>query len=171
MMATPLDPSTLLERVVLIARSNLGYGEVGGNNRGKFIRLIGGDELSVDDPAWCALFAGYCYRRAYEILRPYDKQPAWLFRRYPTPEAGARNLVTQLATVGRSFEDPDLCTPGDLVLWKRKGGHHVAVVEWVEDGLVHTIEGNVGRYPAKVKRLVHDVVNEDAFVTFASIKH
>lgn len=47
------------------------------------------------------------------------------------------------------------------MVWRRgltKG--HIGVVESVDDGLVHTIEGNVGGYPAKVRRLVHDVRKE-----------
>jgi len=168
-MSAPINTGALLDRVLLIARNQLGYGETTGNNRGRFIEVIGGDKLSVEDPAWCALFAGYCYRTAYAGLRPGEQPPAWLFRHGSVPEAGAHNLVMGMGKAGRLFTDPHQASQGDLVLFSRKGGHHVALVEWGHADLTHTIEGNVGKFPAKVKRLIHDVTNEDSFVTFASI--
>jgi hypothetical protein len=160
----------LLERVILFARANIGYGETEANNRGPFIDAIGGNKLTLKDPQWCALYAGYCYRKAYAALTPAPAPPAWLFRRPGVPEPGALRLVTGLASVGGDFGDPTKAVPGDLVLWKRTGGHHVGVVESVEDDIIRTIEGNVGRFPAKVKRLMHDVGREPHFKYFATLR-
>src|SRR5688572_30568815 len=151
-------------KAVEVAKNNLGYGETTANNSGLFITAIGGKE----GMEWCALFAGHCYRRAYELLN-LDK-PAWLYRRPGVAEPGARRLWNGLAAAGRKFKDPGYAAGGDLVLWTRKGGCHIAIIERVdEDDIVHTLEGNVGRYPAKVKRLSHDVTKEPHFVGFASL--
>lgn len=183
---TDVDRITQL-RTLAVERAvaNLGYGETEGNNRGRFIEEIGGKYLSEEDPDWCALFAGHNYRRAYAIallgkaaLAPFDMPRGWLYRSAPTigrpdgvPEPGALRLVTALGKVGCHFTDPMLASFGDLVLWKRPGGHHVAIIEFVDDdNLIHTIEGNVGRYPAKVKRLTHDVTKEPHFRRFASLR-
>ncbi len=52
------------QKVVYVAQKNLGFKETEGNNSGKFIRAMGGK----DGDNWCATFAGYCYRRAYQIV-------------------------------------------------------------------------------------------------------
>lgn len=145
------------ERALVVARANLGYGEQGANNRGRFVEAIGG----AQGAPWCAAFAGYCYRRAYWLEG--SEPGSWLFRRPSVPETGARALVKAMGRAGRLFKDPSEARPGDLVCWARGLGWsgHVGVVELVDaDGLVHTIEGNVGAYPSKVRRLVHDVSKE-----------
>ena len=91
-------------------------------------------------------------------------------------EPGARALVRAIANWspagGNQFEDPKLVLPGDLVLWKRDGGHHVGLV-WHpnSDGTVATVEGNVDPFPATVRDLVHDVHHEPHFVCFARPPH
>lgn len=183
---TDVDRITQL-RTLAVERAiaNLGFGETEGNNRGRFIEEIGGKYLSEEDPDWCALFAGHCYRRAYAIallgkaaLAPFDMPRGWLYRTAPTigrpdgvPEPGALRLVTGLGKVGCWFTDPTLAWPGDLVLWKRRGGHHVAIVEYFPvRGVIETIEGNVGHYPAVVQRMKHDVTKEPHFKRFASLR-
>lgn len=150
------------ELVVYVARKNLGGGETTANNSGRFIDLIGGKS----GEEWCAAFAGYCYQRAHELAG----QPMPFAR-----SLGAKRLTKNLAAVGVKFTDPTLALPGDLICWHRKTGliswqGHVGIVERVDpDGLVHTIEGNVGRYPSKVRRFVHDVSKERLFL-FASLR-
>lgn len=160
------------ELVVHVAASNIGFGETTGNNRGRFIDLIGGELISTDNPEWCALFAGYCYRRAYQLLG--QTEPAWLFRRPGVPEPGARRLVRGLGDMAGmyTYENSRLVKPGDLGLLERKGGHHVFVVEKQIEGVVHTIAGNEGRFPSKVKRTVRfkDGRNEKNFVCFAGLR-
>lgn len=151
-------------RAVNVAIKNLGFGETTANNRGLFIRAIGGK----DGMEWCALFVGHCYRRAYEMAG--QEPPPWLYRRPGVAEPGALRLVSGLSKIGTHFVSPNHAQPGDLALWRRSGGHHVAIVEYEEDDVVHTIEGNVGRYPAKVKRLAHDVTKEPHFKGFAGLR-
>lgn len=159
---TTLAEGLRLEAARVAAR-NLGCGEVGGNNTGPLIEAMGG--RAGDD--WCALFAGYCYRRAAQLLKL--PPPLWCWRGakdYKVIETAAKRLGRQMAaSLGAiKFLDPSLARAGDLVVWHRtavpwKG--HVGIVERVDpDGILHTIEGNVGKFPAKVKRLVHDVSKE-----------
>lgn len=161
-----MTPSLIAEKAVYVARKNLGFGETTANNKGPFIEAIGGKQ----GMEWCALFAGHCYRRAYQLLG--EEPPAWLYRRPGVAEPGALRLCSGMRDAATSFfwTEPEDAHPGDLVLWRRSGGHHVAVVESVSDGLIHTIEGNVGKWPAKVKRLVHDVTKEPHFRGFASLR-
>ena len=151
--------------VVSVAHHNVGYGETTANNRGIFITAIGGKQ----GMEWCALFAGHCYRRAYQMAKM--DEPAWLYRRPGVAEPGAARLFNGMTENGGvRFYDPDMVLPGDLILWKRKGGHHIAICARQDEGIVSTLEGNVGRYPARVKPLAHDVTKEPHFVAFAGLR-
>ena len=158
--------------VVRIARGNLGYGEEEGNNDGPLLRAIGGQP----GHEWCALFAGYCYRKALLILDAPGFDPGWTVRRPGVPRIGAKELVKAAWGAGAlRFTDPLIAKPGDLICWHRRTGPiswkgHVGIVEEVKDGLVHTIEGNVGKFPAKVRRLVRDVQKDERFYGFAGFR-
>lgn len=159
-----MTPAELRAKVVYVARKNIGYGETTANNKGPFIEAIGGKQ----GMEWCALLAGYCYRRAYQLLG--EEPPPWLYRRPGVAEPGALRLWRGLLEAGERTDMLDV-ESGDLVLWRRAGGHHIAVVEYFDaDGMLHTIEGNVGRYPAKVRRLVHDVTKEPHFRGIAGLR-
>lgn len=147
---------------VVTALELRGRGEQGGNNEGPFIAEIGGRP----GYQWCALFVGHAWRLAH--ARKGLEPPAWTYRRAGVAEPGALALGHAAGEVGHLFTDPALALPGDLVVWERTGGHHVALV-WVPagGGATATIEGNVGRYPAVVRDLVHDTHNEPHFKFFA----
>lgn len=166
-----LDPITMLRliaRAVHVAQSNVGFGEDTVNNEGRFLDLIG----SQPGWEWCAVSASYPYRRAAQLLEL--DPPAWCYRRAGVVEPGARALVHAMGKVGRLYRDPSECQAGDLALWTRwvglKRKAHVGFIELPDDGLTGTIEGNVGRVPAKLKRLTHDVSKEPHFEVFASIR-
>jgi hypothetical protein len=162
----------LRTEVVRIARGNLGYGEEDANNDGRLIRTIGGKPGAE----WCALFAGYTYRKAWETV--FGEPATWCWK--PWADAGdyaaqtdlrigAKELIKAAWAAGAErFTDPNLARPGDLVCWHRRTGPiswqgHIGVVELYlsqHPGLIQTIEGNVGRFPSKVKQLVHDVTKE-----------
>ncbi len=166
--APPLDDVTgLSAQAVRVAISNIGYGETTSNNQGRFLDLIGGRAGGE----WCAAFSGYCYRRAAEIRsHPW---PSWTLRS-DKPELGAKALTKAMGKVGRMFTDPSKARPGDLVCWHRRTGPvswkgHVGIVIAVDsDGIIETCEGNVGKYPAKVRRFIHDVTKERLY-SFASL--
>lgn len=157
----PVGYTPLEWEIVRVAQGNLGFGEKEANNDGPLIREIGGKP----GQEWCALFAGYCYEKAHTNLGlklPFARS------------IGAKRLTKNAAKVGSFFTDPLKARPGDLVCWHRRTGliswkGHVGVVSHVEDDLVHTIEGNVGAFPAKVKRLVHDVRKERLY-GFATLR-
>lgn len=161
-----------IAKAIHVAQHNIGFGEDTENNEGRFLDLIG----SKPGWEWCGVFASYPYRRAAQLLDL--EPPAWCYRRPGVIEPGARALVRAMGKVGRLYTDPTECQAGDLVLWTRwtlvglkpTRKAHAAFIEAPDDGLVGTIEGNVGRVPAKTKRLLHDVTKEPHFETFASLR-
>jgi hypothetical protein len=165
-----LQEQVLVARVLGVAEESVGFGEDTVNNEGAWLEQIG----SRPGWEWCAVSASWPWRRAHELL-DLDP-PAWAFRRPGVIEPGARALVHAMGKVGRLYKDPSESRPGDLVLWTRwvlvKGiptrKAHVGLVEREDGGLVYTFEGNVGKVPAKYKRMTHDVAKEPHFETFAS---
>ncbi len=56
--------------------------------------------------------------------------------------------------------------PGDLILFKRGNrGGHIGIVKEASGGTVITIEGNVGKYPARVRIFKHQL-NEPNLLGF-----
>lgn len=114
--------------IISIAQSQIGLGELGGNNRGIYVRkyLNGQEGLP-----WCAGFVSWCMKEAgYDL--PYLLR-AKSFLKYGNP-----------------VSEPQA---EDLIIFSRKGGGHVAIVEKVSKDAIITIEGNLGEYPSKVKRV------------------
>ncbi len=129
--------------IVSIAQSQIGLGEIGGNNQGKHIRqyLNGQENLP-----WCAGFVSYCIRKA-GIKTVYTLR--------------ARDYLK----LGQRVSNPK---PGDLIIFSRKGGGHIGIIEKVIKDKIITIEGNVGKYPAVVKRIIYNrnkIPNLLGFVT------
>ena len=152
--------SDLAETALTVAREWIGKGEEGGNNSGPFVEWLHGKEYDGDpddDGNWCAAFVSACFEEAgkrLSITMPFQRT------------GGAKALYRRVGKAGRFVQAPDI-QPGDVIAWDRgtpgdwRG--HVGIVERYEadTGLLHTIEGNVGRYPAKVRRRVHDMGNPD----------
>ena len=137
-------------RALEIAVDQIGLGELGENNRGKHVvRYKNGNDTGG---AWCASFVSWCFEEAARQLGfelPFERSD------------GAKRLRKNVGRFGSFVKDPQ---PGDIICWHRgKNGSwqgHVGIVEKVKNGIVYTIEGNVGRYPAKVKRFKHDTEYE-----------
>jgi hypothetical protein len=156
-----LTAAELRSGALEIWHANLGYGETGKNNHGKFLIAIGAVRLPVN---WCALFTGYGYRKTHENAG--ETPPEWLFRAPGVPEPGARRLCNAMAGVrsktvyGVRWTSLDEALPGDMLLYDRPGpGCHVAGLTYASEGVAHTIEGNRGRFPARVRewqRQPHD---------------
>lgn len=139
--------------VIGFAHNSLGYGEAGGNNRGKFIAAIGGKQ----GKAWCAAFAGYCVMRAFQCAgrpMPFERS------------LGAKRLTKNMGAVGSLYSDPSQVIPGDLVCFHRRLGPidwrgHVGIVvkrERLLDGWrIRTIEGNALKYPSPVGEFVYEI--------------
>lgn len=111
-----------------------GAGEVGGNNRGPFVKKYLNGIVSEGNP-WCAGFLSFCFAQ----------HPAGM----PFPyTVGARNILQHFkkkdwAQAPNSGYSP---TPGDVVVWWREsmpsGKGHVGLVHQLRDGFLYTIEGN-----------------------------
>lgn len=156
-----VDTIGYLNEVVFVAKANIGYGETEGNNRGKFMTAIGAPQGS----SWCAAFVRYCFRRAAQRTKMYGPP-------FNSNTLGAKKLTKNIAAAGRRYKNPLEAVPGDVVCWHRGRlgwqGHIGLIVGVDNDGIITTVEGNVGAYPSKVRKFYHDVTKERLF-TFASL--
>ena len=155
-MALATSTSDLARRALEFAIGWIGEGEEGGNNSGPFVEMLHHKEFdgdNDDDGAWCAAFVSTCFERACGELgveMPFERS------------GGAKTLMRRIGKAGQFVLAPDIL-PGDVVAWDRGAvgswQGHVGIVERYEPdtGMLHTIEGNVGRYPAKVRRFTHDM--------------
>jgi len=152
---------------LVIAIDAIGKGEDGGNNSGPFVEMLHGkvwDGDDDDDGSWCASFVSWCSEQASDVLG--GKMP---FKR----SGGAKALYKRIGKAGRFLDDGELPQPGDVVCWDRgKPGSWQGHIGWVEgctEGILRTIEGNVGRYPARVRRLQHDLDASPRLIGFARL--
>lgn len=122
-----------------IGELKAGAGEVGGDNRGPWVKKYLAPAGVPEGNAWCAGFVSWCFLQA---------SGGALANMPFTYDTGARSLLKQL--------DERNCThapasnyiplPGDLATWWRvqlagwQG--HVGIVHEVQDGMLYTIEGN-----------------------------
>ena len=145
-----------------VAISQIGQGEEGGNNSGPFVEMLkhqkydGNDD---DDGAWCASFVSWCFEQAYQELGS------------PMPFAYSEGAKKIYNNVGGAGSFPEKPAAGDVVCWDRgdpgSWQGHVGFVERVEAGILYTVEGNVGSYPSKVKRFMHDLADQSRMEGFA----
>lgn len=115
--------------------------EIGDNNSGRFVKKYLGGVL--DPPAnWCAGFVSWCFAQ----------HPDGIPFRY---SLGARDIRFQFKDRGWLLEEDEVPEPGDIIVWWRgqpdgwKG--HIGFVHHCANGLVYTIEGNKGAFPARVR--------------------
>lgn len=122
-----------------ISELKAGAGEVGGNNKGPWVRKYMEPAGLPDGYPWCAAFVSWCFLRAVGGNRrdmPFNYS------------AGARNIFNQLKSKGWSFtgESGKQPKPGDIVCWWRtslaSGNGHIGIVHHCRDGFLYTIEGN-----------------------------
>jgi hypothetical protein len=144
--------SPLGQRALEVAIREIGNGEEGGNNSGPQVAKYHGiqdDGDPDDDGSWCASFVSWCFEEAARELGvslPFERS------------GGAKQLFRNITSTG---EVVSKALPGDVVLWDRgepgSWQGHIGIVEHVEGGLLHTLEGNVGAFPARVRRMTHDL--------------
>lgn len=151
-----IEPSLapLAAEALQVALEELGCGETNENNAGNdVVRYRFGRDTRGP---WCASFVGWCFVQASINL---DMELPF------ATSAGAKRLFKNVARVGRKVAAP---CPGDIICWHRgKEGSwtgHIGFVEGVtDDGIVHTVEGNVGAFPAIVSRFIHDLSYERVY--------
>jgi hypothetical protein len=156
------SPSRLGVATLSVAIKEIGNGEEGGNNSGQHVARYKGivdDGDPDDDGAWCASFISYCSGMAADDLGtdlPFKKS------------GGAKRLYKNIGNAGSFITNP---RPGDVVCWDRgdpgSWQGHIGIVERVENGILYTVEGNVGRFPSTVQRFKHDLSRQTRLEGFA----
>lgn len=138
-----LQASKLRLAALDIVSSLEGLGEEGGNNRGKHVEEWLGSVGRPGGEAWCAAVLSYGYITAAAetgIKMPFK------------PSSSAKRLTKNMIAAGREVSI-DNVSPGDVICLHRGSkswtGHVMMVVRKVDDSVV-VIEGNKGKYPAKV---------------------
>jgi len=114
-------------------------GEVGGNNRGPFVRKYLAPAGIEEGNAWCASFVSWCFLQAVggsKAAMPFAYSPS------------ARTMLAEFRQLGWASAPGSGCVPlpGDIVVWWRVSLQgwlgHVGLVHCVQDGMLYTIEGN-----------------------------
>ena len=116
-----------------------GASEIGGNNKGPWVKKYLLPTGLGEGNSWCAAFISWCFLQASG-----DVRNAMPFKY----NAGARNVFNQFKQKGWSFDSKadTLPQPGDIVSWWRvsmpSGFGHIGIVHHFADGFLYTIEGN-----------------------------
>jgi len=139
-----------------------GAGEIGGNNRGKFVKKYMQPAGLSDGHSWCAGFVSWCFLQAAGGDR--SKMPF----KY---NAGARNIFNQYKAKGRIIDNAtQIPEPGDIAAFWRvslpSGFGHIGIVHHCADGFVHTIEGNKA---SKVAGFTYTKTRMDKFLGFGRV--
>ena len=96
---------------------------------------IYGDASGGDYRAWCAAFVAWC--AGYIDVLAADFPTSYRSREWKSDLIDRGAYVTDI----ENYEPK----PGDLIFFNHEGGkvpQHIGIVEKVEDGMVHTVEGN-----------------------------
>jgi hypothetical protein len=122
-----------------IGELNAGACEIGGDNRGLWVKKYLAPAGLEEGNSWCASFVSWCYLQASNGDRsamPFPYRP------------GARALLQEFKArrmgyaPNRGYEP----MPGDIVVWWRERLEgwlgHVGLVHQLKDGMLYTIEGN-----------------------------
>ena len=142
---------------VALAEMAAGSKEVGENNSGPFVKKYLND--IVPPPAnWCAGFVSWCFSQTPQGI-PY---------RY---SLGARDTRDQFKRLGWAYDARDRTPePGDIVVWWRGQPDgwmgHIGFVRSVEGGILHTVEGNKGGFPAPVNTFDYVLGRMDRLLGF-----
>jgi len=128
------------------AKTFEGVREVGGNNKGEFVRMF---QKAVDGQAsgeaWCAALVSYCLKTWSSVMKSAIDIPNFKY---------SSGLVLSESVCNFWFNNPEsfrLEKPevGCLILWRRWSegkptwqGHIGIVVDIVSSDVVQTIEGN-----------------------------
>ncbi len=132
--------------IVYIARGELGKGEIGGDNKGRYVK----EYTRGKEVAWCSGFVSWVVNRAGKNGNYLLQARSWL-------KAQGSKRVT-------------FPSPGDLIIFDRGNGKgHVGIIEMVSAGRIVSIEGNVGNYPSKVKRVIYKLSHIKNLIGFVRL--
>jgi len=163
-LAVPTAGGTERGRAALataIGEIAVGACEQGANNCGAFVeKYLNG---IVPTPAnWCAGFVSWCFSR-------HPDGCPWPY------SLGARDIREKFRRRGWlydvSLDAPP--QPGDVIFWWREQPDgwmgHVGLVHEFRDGIVYTIEGNKGGFPAPVHRYDYVLGRIDKLLGFGRV--
>ncbi len=125
--------SSLRQRILEIARGEVGVREEGGSNRGPRVREYqDASDLGGTGWPWCVAFVQWVMREAGNQLEHRG--------------ASVQNLKSWAEDTDRWIPKSDHASvqPGDMIIYSNRGKRpdHIALVERVEGGRVYTIGGN-----------------------------
>ena len=132
---------TAIDKVLNIARNEIGYHEVG-NSITKYADEI--DRTAFNNGpkngyAWCAVFQEWLFFKAF------GERMAMKMLNIPNGSSAAGCEFFMQYFIGAGAFHRSVPKPGDIVFFYVSGGvNHVGIVEKVEEACVYTIEGNSG---------------------------
>jgi len=131
--------NTTQEKLLQFSQEEIGHGEIGKNNSGKYVKLY---NKGLEAP-WCAGFISYCLEQS-----GYKEFNYQLSARRIWNIANEKKLIV------------DIPQAGDLIVFWRESPTswkgHIGIVSEVGLEAIWTIEGNVGDFPSTVKRIKYN---------------
>lgn len=144
-----------------LAEMAAGAAEIGSNNDGPFVhKYLKG--LTPPPANWCAGFVSWCF----------DQHPDGCPYGY---SLGARDVLKRCRARGWVYDPKTQAPqPGDIVVWRRGPvdgweGHVGLVYESTAGGILYTIEGNKGGFPAPVQRFNYVLGSMSSLLGFAHV--
>lgn len=135
------EGSELLSSIIIKnAITELGNGEEGANNKGHHIKRYMKERENM---SWCAGFVSYVLEKSEVKQLGYNYS--------------AKQIYNKAKKLGWEVKEPQA---GDLIIFWRdnpkswKG--HIGIIEEVRENIIIVIEGNKGKYPAKVNRFIYN---------------
>ena len=125
--AKPVAPAPSIDRVVVLALSQVGVKEKPGNHT-KY-----GVWFGLDGAPWCGIFASWCYGQIYPASPLRGVQTRLGF-------AGTQAAWAWAKKHGHAFQTPKV---GDIVIWRHTASTgHCGIVTFVGTKDFTTVEGN-----------------------------
>ena len=142
-----------------VAIGELGRQEIGKNNSGKNVeKYLNG--IAETPNNWCAGFVSWCFKESKKGIQfNYS--------------LGARDIYNQFNKNGWILKDDEDIKPGDVVFWYRNSPNdwqgHIGIVSNNFYGILRVIEGNKGRFPAKVAIFQYDLQKMEKILGFGRV--
>ncbi len=147
---------------VALAEMRAGAKETGANNSGPWVeKYLNG--ILTPPANWCAAFVSWCFAQ----------HPKGIPFRY---SLGARDIRDQFRKKGWMYDldETRQPEPGDIIVWWREQpsgwkGHIGLVHHRSEGGILYTIEGNKGGFPAPVRPFDYTLSHIDRLLGFGRV--